>query len=439
MFSGKIEMGQGVTTSLAQMAAEELGVGLESIDMVMGDTDLCVWDAGTYGSLTTRMFGPALRTAAAEAKAMLLQLAAERLGVPKAQLTAGNGNVWVTDQKTRSVSYAELAKGQALARKLDEKAVLRSVKEFQTMGRSPLRIDGKDKVTGAAKYAADIRIPGMLYARILRPPAHGATLVKADTANAAKASGVTLVNEDGMIAVLHEHPDAAERALETIKAEWTTPEPGADQDGIFDELLKKAPEPETIEARGDTAAARSAAAKLVRAHVPQGLRRARADGAARGDRRNQGRQGDDLGLDADAVPDPRPPGPGPGHGREERPRDHALRRRRLRREVRRKAGRGSGHAGQDHGTAGAGRVDPRGGVLLRHVRSRLDREGRPQPSTAPGRSRSGSTTSTSPAEEARSSSTTSRTCAAGTSAAGAAPAVSRTASASARGAGPART
>jgi isoquinoline 1-oxidoreductase len=262
VFSGKIEMGQGVTTSLAQMAAEELGVGLESIDMVMGDTDLCVWDAGTYGSQTTRYFGPALRAAAAEAKGVMMQLAAEKLGVPKAQLTASSGSVWVTAQKSRSVSYAELAKGQALAKKLDEKAVLRSVKEFQTMGRSPHRLDGKDKVTGAAKFAADIRIPGMLYARILRPPAHGATLVKADTAAAAKASGVTLVNEDGMIAVLHEHPDAAERALETIKAEWTTAEPGANQDGIFDELLKKAPEPETIEARGDTAAARTGA-KLV--------------------------------------------------------------------------------------------------------------------------------------------------------------------------------
>jgi isoquinoline 1-oxidoreductase len=263
VFSGKIEMGQGVTTSLAQMAAEELGVGLESIDMIMGDTDVCVWDAGTYGSLTTRMFGPALRAAAAEAKAVLMQLAAERLGVPKAQLTAGNGNVWVTDQKTRSVSYAELAKGQALARKLDEKAVLRSVKEFQTMGRSPLRVDGKDKVTGAAKYAADVRLPGMLYAKVLRPPAHGAKLVKADTANAAKASGVTLVNEDAMIAVLHENPESAERALALITAEWTTPEPGADQEGIFDELLRKAPDPETFETRGDTTAARSAAAKLV--------------------------------------------------------------------------------------------------------------------------------------------------------------------------------
>jgi len=83
VFSGKIEMGQGVMTSLAQMAAEDLGVGLDSIEMIMGDTDRCPWDMGTFGSLTTRMFGPALRAAAAEARQILLGLASLRLGVPK--------------------------------------------------------------------------------------------------------------------------------------------------------------------------------------------------------------------------------------------------------------------------------------------------------------------------------------------------------------------
>jgi isoquinoline 1-oxidoreductase len=78
VYSGKIEMGQGVITSLAQMAAEELGVALASIDMVMGDTQLCPWDMGTFGSMSTRFFGPALRGAAAEARAVLVELAAER-------------------------------------------------------------------------------------------------------------------------------------------------------------------------------------------------------------------------------------------------------------------------------------------------------------------------------------------------------------------------
>ena len=82
VLSGKIEMGQGVETSMAQMVAEDLRVSLDSIDMIMGDTDRCVWDAGTWGSLTTRVFGPALRAAAAKAREVLLELASERLGAP---------------------------------------------------------------------------------------------------------------------------------------------------------------------------------------------------------------------------------------------------------------------------------------------------------------------------------------------------------------------
>ena len=93
LFSGKIEMGQGIHTSLAQMAAEELGVPLDSITMVMGDTDLCPWDQGTWGSQSTRMFGPAVRAAAAEARTVLMKLAAEKLGVPREQLVAENGSI----------------------------------------------------------------------------------------------------------------------------------------------------------------------------------------------------------------------------------------------------------------------------------------------------------------------------------------------------------
>ena len=190
VFSGKIEMGQGVLTSQAQMAAEELGVALESVDMVLGDTDLCPWDMGTFGSLTTRMFGPVLRAAAAEARAVLLNLAAATLGVAKAELTIENGVVSVTGNTSRKVTYAELAKGKKIARLVGEKAVLRSVAQFQVMGKSPRRFDGREKVTGAAKYAGDIRLPGLLYARVLRPPSHGATLVKVDTTAAGSTTAL---------------------------------------------------------------------------------------------------------------------------------------------------------------------------------------------------------------------------------------------------------
>jgi isoquinoline 1-oxidoreductase len=181
VFSGKIEMGQGVMTSQAQMVAEELGVDLAAIDMVLGDTDRCPWDRGTFGSLTTRMFGPALRAAGAQARLVLMTLAGELLGVPVDRLVVRSGVVTVAGEPARSVSYAALSKGARITRVVDRKAVLRAAADFKLMGTSPPRLDAQGKVTGAAQYAADIRLPGMLYAHVLRPPMHGATLTTLDT------------------------------------------------------------------------------------------------------------------------------------------------------------------------------------------------------------------------------------------------------------------
>ena len=143
VFSGKIEMGQGVETSQAQMAAEELRVSLDSVDMVLGDTELCPWDAGTWGSLTTRVFGPALRAGCALAREVLLELAAERLGVQPDRLQVEDGVVSVVGGEGR-VTYAELAKGQRIERTLDREAVLRALEDFTVMGTSPKRFDRDD-------------------------------------------------------------------------------------------------------------------------------------------------------------------------------------------------------------------------------------------------------------------------------------------------------
>jgi len=261
VFSGKIEMGQGVTTSLAQMAAEDLGVGLDAIEMVMGDTDRCPFDLGTWGSQTTRMFGPALRAAAAEARLVLMRLASEQLGVPKDRLVVENGVVSVKGEQGRQVSYAALAKGQAITRTVDEKAALRAVAGFTVMGRSPRRLDAVDKVTGAGKYAADIRLPGLLHARILRPPAHGATLARVDASEARKVEGATVVDQDGLVAVLHADPEVAEAALVRLRPEWNAAPPGADTDGIFEDLLGRAGAPEEKGVRGDVEAARAVATR----------------------------------------------------------------------------------------------------------------------------------------------------------------------------------
>ncbi len=253
VYSGKIEMGQGVMTSLAQMAADELGVSLEAITMVLGDTDLCPWDMGTFGSMSTRFFGPALRAAAAEAKAVLLELASEHLQVPKEKLSADRGIIFVTDDRTRRVTYGQLARGQKITRRLDGKVVLKSVSEFAVMGKPTPRLDAVAKVTGAAQYAGDIRWPGMLYAKILRPPAHGARLRSVDTAAAEKIPGVLVVKENDLVAVLHPDPETAAAAREQIRAEFESPPAVVDDRTIFDYLLKHAPAPQERERKGDLA------------------------------------------------------------------------------------------------------------------------------------------------------------------------------------------
>jgi isoquinoline 1-oxidoreductase len=257
-FTGKIEMGQGVITSLAQTLADELEVSLDSVDMVMGDTDLCPWDMGTFGSMTTRFFGPPLRAAAAEAREVLLELAAERLAVPREGLRVKNGVVRVVAEPERRVSYAELAGGKRIARRLDHEAVLESVKDFNIVGRPVNRADAIAKVTGRAVFAGDLRADDMLYARLLRPPAHGARLVEVDATRAGAADGAMVVHDGDLLAVLHATPDGAARAIEEVRAKWDVPESDLDEDSIFDHLVKVAPAGETLASGGDLAAGRQA-------------------------------------------------------------------------------------------------------------------------------------------------------------------------------------
>ncbi|MGD0615905.1 MAG: molybdopterin cofactor-binding domain-containing protein, partial [Verrucomicrobiota bacterium] len=260
-FTGKIEMGQGPITSLPQMLAEELDAPLDAVDIVMGDTDLCPWDMGTFGSMTTRFFGPALRAAGAEAKRVLLELAAESLKVPLSQLAAKDGVIFDRENPEHRLTYGQLAKGQTIQRHLTAKPALKEIAEFKLIGKPFLRRDAHDKVTGAAHYSGDIRLPGMLYAKVLRPPAHGAKLKSADTASARQVPGVQVVQDEDLIAVLHPFPDVAEGALGKIKAEFDIPEPKADDKTIFDHLLSMAPPANVVAQGGDLDQGRKLAAK----------------------------------------------------------------------------------------------------------------------------------------------------------------------------------
>jgi isoquinoline 1-oxidoreductase len=261
-FVGKVELGQGAMTSLAQLLAEELDVALDSVDMVMGDTDLCPWDMGTFGSLSIRQFGPVLRGAGAEARAVLVQMAAEQLQAPAGRLQVKAGVVTDPSAPGKRVTYAQLVQGKRIERRL-EKVPVKPVSAFRVVGQSPRRKDALEKVTGKARYAGDFAVPGMLHARVLRPPAHGATLRDLDTAAAEKVDGVRVVRDGDLVAVLHERPDLADKALRLVKARFDPPQPSVDDKTIFDHLLKTAPQPRLVGESGSLAEGEKLAANIV--------------------------------------------------------------------------------------------------------------------------------------------------------------------------------
>jgi isoquinoline 1-oxidoreductase len=260
-FVGKVELGQGSKTALAQLCAEELDVAYDSVDMVMGDTEVCPWDMGTFGSLTVRQFGPVLRAAVAEARAVLLQMASEKLQVPLDRLGVKDGVVSDARDPARKVTYGQLVEGRRIERHL-EKVSVKAVSEYTVVGKTVARKDALEKVTGKARYAADMGFPGTLHARIVRPPAHGATLRELDPSAAEKIVGARVVRDGDLVAVLHEHPDVAERALALVKARFDVPAATVNDATIFDHLVKSAPEGRVIDEAGNVQAGANAAASI---------------------------------------------------------------------------------------------------------------------------------------------------------------------------------
>ena len=241
-YTGKIEMGQGVVTGLAMMLADELDVAFESVQMVMGDTDLCPWDMGTFGSLSTRMFGPSMLAAAAKARTALLELASEELGVDVDELEVSNGIVYNRNNKTENVSYQLLTEGKQILHTLEKDAKVKDFSKYKIMGTPKMRVDSVEKVTGKAQYSGDIRMPGMVYARLLRPPSHAAKLVSVDTSEAEQVEGVQIVRDGDLVAALHEDPELAEKARGLFKADFSTDEKKVSNDNIFKYLADNAPE-----------------------------------------------------------------------------------------------------------------------------------------------------------------------------------------------------
>ncbi len=237
VFTGKVEVGQNIRTSLSQQVAEELRVSMEAIEIVMGDTQRTPWDAGTFGSRTTPTMGPQLRATAATAREALIDMAAQRWKVARTGLSAEHGRV-ADRAGRRELSYGELTQGRSLVKTVSADTPLVTPADWKIAGKPALKVDGRDFVTGRHRYASDISRPGMMHGKVLRPAAFKTALVSLATANAERIEGARVVRDGDFAGVVAPDAWTAEQALAALEARWTeTPAQPSNRD-LF-EYLKK--------------------------------------------------------------------------------------------------------------------------------------------------------------------------------------------------------
>jgi isoquinoline 1-oxidoreductase len=238
IYTGKAEVGQNIRTSLAQIAAEELNVPLESIEMVMGDTALTPYDRGTFGSRSIPYMGPQLRKAAATAREVLIDMAAAQLKMDRGTLYAEQGVIKSRDG-IKSLAYGQLTKGKELIHPVRENIGFKPVDQWKIAGTSVPKVNGASFITGKHKYVSDMTLPGMLYGKILRAPAYGAILLSADVSKAKNIEGVTVVQDGDFVGVAAPTSKLAQQALKVIDAKWEfKPQPSRNE--IFEYLKKNA-------------------------------------------------------------------------------------------------------------------------------------------------------------------------------------------------------
>ena len=243
-FVGKVEIGQNVRTSLAQTIADELRVPFESVHMVLGDTALSPFDAGTFGSRSTPTMTPQLRKVAAAARTYLLEKAAEQWKVPVVKLVAANGKISQVGTE-RSLRYAELVREDLWVGKIPSDEKVTSPVDWKLAGTPMEKVNARSFVTGAHQYSTDLRPQGMLYGKILRPPSFGATVTSYDDSAAKAMKDVVLVRDGDFIGAAAPTIAAAEQALDAIKVQWKEVPQISDKE-IFS-YLKKNAKPSTDE------------------------------------------------------------------------------------------------------------------------------------------------------------------------------------------------
>ncbi len=230
VYTGKVEVGQNARTSLTQAVMEELHTPTASIKMMMGDTELTPFDMGTVGSMTTPRMWPQIRRAAAAAREMLLDLAANKWSVDRATLIITDGRV---SAGSRSAGFGELARGENWTRTIPSGVPLAEAADWKAAGKSMPKVNGRDIVTGAHKYSYDLKRPGMLHAKVLYPPQFGATLISLDASAAEAMPGVKVVHEGNFVAVVAPEVETAAKAAATLKAQWRPVTAEADSHSVF--------------------------------------------------------------------------------------------------------------------------------------------------------------------------------------------------------------
>jgi isoquinoline 1-oxidoreductase len=228
-YSGKAELGQNIRTSLAQAVAEELRVPIESVHLVLGDTALCPFDAGTFGSRTTPGMAPQLRKAAAAARERLVDLGAAHWSADRAAIVASSGKL--IDRSTgKSVGFGDLTQGRKLMEVIGDDTATTPAAKWTVAGQLVSKRDGLDFVTGQHKYASDVKRERMLHGKVLRAPAYNATLSSVDTSRADAMPGVVVVHDGSFVGVAAPDEATAARALAAIQAEWKRGEGTAEKD-----------------------------------------------------------------------------------------------------------------------------------------------------------------------------------------------------------------
>jgi CO/xanthine dehydrogenase Mo-binding subunit len=219
VMTGKVEVGQNSRTALTQAVAEELHTAPAQVELVMGDTALTPFDMGTFGSRTTPTMAPQLRRVAITAREALIDLAADLWHTDRAALRVENGRV---SKGAQSASFGELCKGKDLVKTVAQQPV------DKPLGQSVPKVNAREIVTGAHQYASDIKRPGMLYGRIVRPPAYASTLVSVDTAAAERTKGVHVVHDRDFIGVVALDSLTASRAASAVQTKWeSAPQPSS--------------------------------------------------------------------------------------------------------------------------------------------------------------------------------------------------------------------